>query len=72
MTMAKKLKLFIWRGILTDYTSGIAFALAHDVEEARALVMADIGYDSGTAKSDLAAEPEVFEGPKGGHCWGGG
>jgi len=33
--MKKKLKLFVWEGIRRDYTAGIDFAMAYDIEEAR-------------------------------------
>jgi len=32
--MDKELKLYVWDNVLTDYTDGVAFALAYDVEEA--------------------------------------
>lgn len=32
------MKLFVWDGVFVDYTSGIAFALATDADEARRLV----------------------------------
>ena len=51
--MTKKLKLFVWKNVLSDYTSGIMFALAYDVEEARKAIMASFDYESDTAKSDL-------------------
>ena len=34
----KDLKLFIWKDVLADYTGGIAFALAENVEEARKII----------------------------------
>lgn len=34
----KKLKLYVWEGVLTDYTDGVMFALAHNVEEAREVI----------------------------------
>ena len=30
----KKLKLFVWEGVLTDYTDGMVCILAHDLEHA--------------------------------------
>ena len=68
----KKLKLFVWENVLFDYTSGIMFALAYDVEEARKAIMASFDYESDTAKSDLFDEPEIVESVKGFHVWGGG
>ena len=35
------LKLFIWKEVLCDYTCGIIMAIAHDLEEARAVVIAN-------------------------------
>ena len=32
------LKLFVWEGVLFDYTAGMMVALAEDVEQARALI----------------------------------
>jgi hypothetical protein len=34
----KKLRLFIWTGFSPDYSSGLAFAIAHDETEARKLI----------------------------------
>jgi len=33
--MKQELKLFIWEGVLTDYTSGMVAILAKDLEHAR-------------------------------------
>jgi hypothetical protein len=33
------LKLYVWTGIWTDYTDGLAFAIAESVEEAMRLVI---------------------------------
>ena len=43
----KKLKLFVWTEFCTDYTDGLAFALAEDETEARKLVIEEHGYDPG-------------------------
>ena len=40
-----KLKLFIWPEFLPDYSSGLAFAIAETEEEAREMVIDDIGLD---------------------------
>jgi hypothetical protein len=37
--MEKDLKLFVWEDVLTDYTPGIAFALAETKEEAINLII---------------------------------
>jgi hypothetical protein len=49
-------KLYIWHDVLTDYTSGMAVALARNVEEARGLLAASGAY---WGTDDLAKEPEV-------------
>lgn len=41
----QKLKLFIWHEFAPDYTGGLAIAIAKDEQEARAMVIADMGYD---------------------------
>lgn len=53
----KRLSLFVWADCFYDYSAGLAFALAHDAEEARALIVEKIGYTHG----DLAQAPQVFE-----------
>lgn len=35
----KKLQLYVWEGVLADYTDGVMFALAHDVEEAKLAIV---------------------------------
>ena len=32
------MKLYVWEGVLTDYSSGVIFALASSVDEARVMV----------------------------------
>lgn len=68
----KKLKLFVWEGALTDYTSGIVFALAKDVEEARKLIREKDGTGSKYLEKDLEHEPLVITKPEGFVVWGGG
>lgn len=77
--MAKKLKLYVWEGVLTDYTSGVAFALAASVDEARDVIMQSEGEPSykeakyhGALWNDISSEPQVFEVSKGFAVWGGG
>jgi hypothetical protein len=64
------LKLFVWEKVLTDYTDGVMFALAPDVETARAAILAQQDFD--IVRSDLAAEPKVFTSTVGFAVWGGG
>lgn len=68
---AKKLKLFVWEGVLRDYTSGVMFALAKDKESARQAILKKIDY-SDTAKADLMGEPIVVSKCEGFAVWGGG
>lgn len=37
--MKNTLKLFVWEGVLTDYTDGVMFALAESKEEAMDLIL---------------------------------
>jgi hypothetical protein len=56
----KGLKLFVWEDVLTDYTDGVMFALAPDVETAREMLSLQISkYDA----KDLAREPKVYTEP---------
>jgi len=66
-------------GVLTGYTTGIAFALESSIDEARDLIMQSNGYlsyknakNGGTLWDDISSEPKVFETPKGFAVWGGG
>jgi len=70
--MKKRLKLFVWEDVLCDYTSGIMFALAYDVEGARKSILSKMDYDSTTVKNDLTKEPLVITKVEGFMCWGGG
>jgi hypothetical protein len=46
------LKLFVWEDVLSDYTPGVAFALAHDADEARRLIVAR-DYRPGEARDEI-------------------
>lgn len=82
--MKKKLKLFVWENVLTDYTSGIIFALATSVENARKVICESqkIDYKTGGVPNnpnyvsqvwqDIQTEPQVFSKPVGFCVWGGG
>lgn len=67
--MRKKLKLYVWEDVLTDYTSGVMFALATSVDEARNLILKKWDY---VPRDDLAREPRCIEAPEGFAVWGGG
>lgn len=49
------MKLFVWRDVLTDYSSGLAVALAEDVTQARGMLTATGDFRN---PSDLAKDPE--------------
>jgi hypothetical protein len=69
----RKLKLFVWEDSLKDYKSGIMFALAHDVEEARQLICPGWTPDRrGYVEDDLRQEPRVVDRPEGFAVYGGG
>ena len=70
------MKLFVWKNVLTDYTSGIAFALAENADEARKLILdkhvKERSFIDDTLVSDLNAEPLVVDSKEGFYVWGGG
>ena len=66
------MKLFLWREVLSDYTHGVMFALAEDVEQARSLIKAKYEGDGNGTLYELAREPEVFSEPFGFYLHGGG
>lgn len=60
------MRLFIWDDVLEDYTAGIMFAVAEDVDAARVAVRAEwvrshkyevLPY----VERDLAQEPKVYD-----------
>jgi hypothetical protein len=63
------MKLFVWHDSLADYSPGVMFALANDVDEARAIILASV--DLPTVRRDLKAEPAIYDSPVGFTCWGG-
>jgi len=46
--MKKSLKLYIWTGFAPDWSDGLAFAIASSEEEAKELVLKEIGYEPNT------------------------
>ena len=86
MNEEEPLKMFVWEHVLKDYTDGLMVALAHDAEEARALLKEEILKEWGTGSwmleeedflesgmyGDLLKEPEVYETPKAVFVNGGG
>ena len=65
-----KLKLYIWTGVLTDWTSGMIVALAESKEAALELVKNECGKSEFNEAS--ANEPKVYENPHAECVWGGG
>ncbi len=68
--MRKGLKLFVWMNVLTDYTSGIAFALANTEEEARKILLKK--EDCLANDSSFKDKPLVYTKKQGFTLWGGG
>jgi len=70
------MKLFVWNDVLIVYTSGIAFALAENVDEARKLILdkyeKEQSHISDMLVSDLNSEPLIIENKEGFYVWGGG
>ena len=70
------MKLFVWKDVLTDYTSGIAFAFAENADEARKSILdkyeKEQSYISQVLVSDLMAEPLVVDSKEGFYVWGSG
>ncbi len=67
------MKLFIWRDVLTDWTPGIIFAMAHDVNEAREKVKEAFIKDKWDDffMEEIKTEPEVHDKPFGAYVFGG-
>jgi hypothetical protein len=58
--MKRKLKLFIWTDFSPDYTSGLAFAIAQNEKQVRAMVTKEYGYkpyDWGTLTVHPVTQP---------------
>ena len=69
------LKLYVWEGILRDWSCGIAFALANSPEEAAQKVRESglEGYEgkSGAGPMIDGVLPKVYDSPIGFYLWGG-
>jgi hypothetical protein len=72
--MSNKLKLFVWEGVLVDCTPGIAFAMAHNVDEARgAIIKQAEDWVREHLAGDISKEPtHIYDDVAGGHVYGGG
>ena len=71
MAKKKKLKLFVWKEALCDYTDGVMFALARDVDEARQMLL-EMHPDSSMVRADISLDPDVYDSPFAFALWGGG
>ena len=68
----KKLKLFVWDGVLEDWSGGLAVAYAYTVEEAVEMLKKELSKDHFDGTKFDGVEPEVFDGPTTAWCFGGG
>lgn len=64
----KKLKLYVWKRVLEDWTSGIMFALAENSDDARKLIAEKMGYET----DDLKIEPKEITEREGFYVYGAG
>tara|TARA_B110000259_G_C13817406_1_gene323283 strand:- start:238 stop:441 length:204 start_codon:yes stop_codon:yes gene_type:complete len=64
----KKLKLYVWEGVLSDYTDGCMFALAENAEDARNLIEEKMKCRTGY----LDIEPKEITEREGFYVYGGG
>jgi hypothetical protein len=67
------MKLYVWEKVFTDYTDGLAFAIAHDKEEAIREILGNRPFNF--AIEELRnKEPEIHEldKPYGNYVYGGG
>lgn len=73
------MKLYLWEGVLRDYSEGVMFALAENEEQARTVIIARVvaeGWDTKwieQVKKELTQSgPSVIDEPFGFCLWGGG
>ena len=69
--MRKKLRLYVWEDVLTDFSPGIMFALAYSVEDARKMLI-EREPNSHSVKEEVQQEPKVYDNPMAFIMWGGG
>ena len=67
--MRRNLKVFVWEDVLADYTNGMMFAIAENVEEARKLLIAKCSY---IPTQDLYSKPKIITTKDAFYVWGGG
>lgn len=64
--MTKTLKLYVWRGVLCDYSCGLAFAIAYTKLQALKIVLKDEYpkkgdvYTSWAYKELTSIEPDIY------------
>ncbi len=76
----KKMKLYVWEGVLTDWTDGVGwinmFALAESSDEAREVIKkkaVDVfGFDCEDIAQELKGEPREVSQSEGFFMFGGG
>lgn len=80
------MNLYVWHGVLTDYTDGVMFALAESEEQARQLIWDGYAMNRGgdllpwpvpkglrnCLYRELMKNPCVYDKPVGFDVWGGG
>ena len=67
------LKLYVWSDVLSDYSGGIAFALATDVREAkRLLIKAGVPENRWKGTKLDGTQARVCKTKNAFYCWGGG
>jgi hypothetical protein len=59
--MANKFKLYVWQEFMNYEGSGLAFAIARSIKEARELVLEKTGGFAAEKKELETYEPEIFE-----------
>ncbi len=64
------MKLYVWHGVLSDYTSGVMFAFAKNANEARKMILEKYPYSS-SVENDLKQKPKSYSKPVGFAVWGG-
>ena len=64
------LKLFVWEKALCDYSDGIMFALAENVDKAKEYILELDDYPK--VREELEKQPKIYESPIAYVIWGGG
>lgn len=59
--MRENMKLYVWDDVLCDWTSGIMFAIASSLSEAKKIIIEESGETLGrTLREDLKQKPKVY------------